>query len=147
MKDFEYLNHHQQFENWICGVLSGYREYITAMLLTMLPQATDLRLFAYATSAMALPHSEILQVLFGVRLRHIISWDPQKIFEPRLNKVKRLSILREGIDLLILRFDALEILKVNLVAEWTRVHNSTTLATMSVIMACSMVPQHLVYTH
>jgi hypothetical protein len=96
MKHFHGLGHHRLLWDWTSGILSGYRQCIAAMLLLMLPQTTDLGLFAYGSSTIAQPQSAILNVLFAARSMEDFNPKLRLLFESRLNKVTRLSLWEEA---------------------------------------------------
>jgi uncharacterized protein YjiS (DUF1127 family) len=116
------MSHFEQFDNrhldaWAGQVVSGVTMNIVAMLLTLMPFAKDLCVRLYELEGfeyhMFAPSTRLFDIndadLFNVELR--------PLFVPFLKNVKRLSLLGLGIDLLVLPFEFVEALEIDLVAE------------------------------
>jgi hypothetical protein len=125
-RHFKSLNN-KYIDFWQRQVLSGQTSSIAMMLLTLLPRVAQVEAFVYEIAACSAPVIDVSRLLFAIhQSRSLLNRLSQRrpslaqfrsVFTSALSNVKQLKLLGGNLDLLLLPFDALDVLEIDLGAE------------------------------
>jgi hypothetical protein len=125
-RHFKSLNN-KYIDFWQRQVLSGHTSSIAMMLLTLLPRVAEVEAFVYENAACSSPVNDVSRLLFGIdqsrpilhRLRQqgLSSAPFRSAFTSALSNVRQLKLLGGNLDLLLLPFNSLDVLEIDLGAE------------------------------
>jgi hypothetical protein len=115
-------------DSWLRQVLSGHIPSIAMMLLTLLPRAAQVEVFVYENAAYSAPVNDVSRVLFGIHQSRLFLGrlgqprpslaQLRSAFTSALSNVRQLKLLGGNLNLLLLPFDSLDVLEIDLGAEF-----------------------------